>query len=578
MDKEKFAVALGYCKHRFGTFTVGFERIPLSNIRLEHLFLLPIRTIMAYLTHHGIFYRHIPWTFKKTQVQGQEDDVLTGLQNMPVDTAPPFSELAVYMSDLMTYLNALMANEAKSYEIMYTQFQRRRHQQFPLEASRLRDDLSKYNLLERAVAFAFDIYHVGDIKEHCSYKWMIFIHYLMWGKFPSKNSIGYDTEQCIKDLLQLNIDQDDEEPPDLRRLLSGPPHLMVSFLKNNYRAKRLYGASVDGACQGIHRLMTSGVVLQWYMEYSKKNDVDDHIRSGDLCQMLSTKGVLQPTTECQPQFSSAIVPVHTLADAEAGVTAVIRSGMSVALTPPKHFLHPDPTAQEYREYYNFPFDNSLLVAMKAAVKRLPYSPRVRLPCTYSMVLHIIQQNTQQHSSKDCFMLAVGVSMAYYLCLRASEYVSKTKVPNPESHQFDSRSVEFKCFSTNYLVPSSSMHSICWTSVDIIRFTIQHAKNIRRGHGVPIWFSTNENNADAIAFLQLVYLWSRISTRLPDDPFLSYRTDSGTLNCLVYTKVYEAIAHCATVFGFNPKWFRPHSHRDGSDAICGKVEQKVKICE
>ena len=38
------------------------------------------------------------------------------------------------------------------------------------------------------------------------------------------------------------------------------------------------------------------------------------------------------------------------------------------------------------------FDNSLLVAMKAAVKRIPYSPRVRLPCTYSMVLYIIQQN------------------------------------------------------------------------------------------------------------------------------------------------------------------------------------------
>jgi hypothetical protein len=96
----------------------------------------------------------------------------------------------------------------------------------------------------------------------------------------------------------------------------------------------------------------STVILQWYMKYSKKHNEDDHIRSGDLCQMLSTRGVLKPTTEGQPQFSSAIVPVHTLVDAEAGVTAVIRSGMSVALTPPKHFLHPDPTAQEYREYYN----------------------------------------------------------------------------------------------------------------------------------------------------------------------------------------------------------------------------------
>jgi len=212
------------------------------------------------------------------------------------------------------------------------------------------------------------------------------------------------------------------------------------------------------------------------------------------------------------------------------------------------------------------FDNSLLVAIKAAVKRLPYSPRVRLPCTYSMVLHIIQQNTQQHSSKHCFMLAVGVSMAYYLCLRASEYVSKTKVPNPESHQFDSRSVEFKCFGTNYLVPSSSMHSISWTSVEIIRFTIQHAKNIRRGHGVPIWFSTREPNADANAFLQLVYLWSRLSTRLPDDPFLSYRSGSGTLHCLLYTTVQNAIAQCATDFGFNPQWFKTHSLRMAAPTV------------
>jgi len=55
------------------------------------------------------------------------------------------------------------------------------------------------------------------------------------------------------------------------------------------------------------------------------------------------------------------------------------------------------------------FDNSLLVAMKASVKDLPYSPRVRLPCAYSMVLYIIQQNTQPQGNKDRFMLAVGAS-------------------------------------------------------------------------------------------------------------------------------------------------------------------------
>jgi len=88
---------------------------------------------------------------------------------------------------------------------------------------------------------------------------MVFIHYLLYGLYPPTQGEGYDTEQCIKALLKLNIDQNDEEPPDLRRLLSGPAHLMISILKTNYRAKRLYGASVDGACQGIHRLMISGV-------------------------------------------------------------------------------------------------------------------------------------------------------------------------------------------------------------------------------------------------------------------------------------------------------------------------------
>ena len=144
---------------------------------------------------------------------------------------------------------------------------------------------------------------------------------------------------------------------------------MISFLKNNYRAKRLYGTSVDGACQGIHRLMISGVVLQWYMEYSKKNDVDDNIRSGDLCHMLSTVGVLRPTQTQQPKFSSIIIPVHTLLTAEAGVLAVIRSGMSVALVPPKHFITSTPTSQEYREYYNSHIAAMTSTAVERAVQQ-----------------------------------------------------------------------------------------------------------------------------------------------------------------------------------------------------------------
>ena len=212
------------------------------------------------------------------------------------------------------------------------------------------------------------------------------------------------------------------------------------------------------------------------------------------------------------------------------------------------------------------FSHPLLTNMKTAVAKIPYSPRISLPCTYSMITHIIQQNTALGFTKDQFMLAVAVAMAYYLCLRASEYASKTKTPDPESHQFDSKSVEFKCFGSNILRPSTKLQTTRWKDVEVIRFTIQHAKNIKNGYGVPIWFSTIEDNADAVAFLQLVYLWSQMSKRQDDDPFLSYRTTGGTLHCLVYTTVHKAIAQCAIEFGFNPKWFKPHGVRKAAPTL------------
>jgi hypothetical protein len=161
------------------------------------------------------------------------------------------------------------------------------------------------------------------------------------------------------------------------------------------------------------------------------------------------------------------------------------------------------------------------------------------------------------------MLATGVSMAYHLCLRASEYVSKTKIPHPESHQFDSRSAEFQCSSIPQLVPSSSMINIPWTRVTLIKFTIQHAKNIRKGYGIPICFTTEGATGDALEFLQLVYLWAHMSTREPDDPFLSHRSREGHLSCLVYTQVHQAISKCAKDFGLNPAWFKPHCIRMAS---------------
>ena len=148
----------------------------------------------------------------------------------------------------------------------------------------------------------------------------------------------------------------------------------------------------------------------------------------------------------------------------------------------------------------------------------------------------------------------------------SKHASRTEIPDPESHQFDSKSVEFKFFDNNILVPSSNLLSTNWHNLDVIRFTIQHAINIKKGHDVPIWFSTQDPYEDAVAFLRLVYLWVCTSNRQPDDPFLSYRSSDKQLHCLVYETVHTVIARYASDFGLDPQWFKPHSIRMSAPTV------------
>jgi hypothetical protein len=176
------------------------------------------------------------------------------------------------------------------------------------------------------------------------------------------------------------------------------------------------------------------------------------------------------------------------------------------------------------------FDHCLILAAKAGVARRPYEPKVRLPCSYAMIQHIVQRNTKDGFTMDNLMLAVGVSMAYHLCLRISEYASKTKIPHPESHQFDFQSVEFQCSNKSTLIPSFTLRKISWYDIKLVKFTIQHAKNVRAGYGIPICFTTEDAADDALAFLQLVYLLAHLSERQPNDPFLSYRSRNGHLTC------------------------------------------------
>ena len=98
--------------------------------------------------------------------------------------------------------------------------------------------------------------------------------------------------------------------------------------------------------------MVAGVLMYWYMVYTGSSNIDDTIPSGILSYVLWAKGVLNPTEEAQPEFSSEFIPVYKLKTVSLAVRAVISAGVPVAVLPPKPILRQHTTNEEYQKYYN----------------------------------------------------------------------------------------------------------------------------------------------------------------------------------------------------------------------------------
>jgi hypothetical protein len=47
--------------------SVKFGDVPFSHVRVKHLLLLAIPTIIEYLLHHGISYQRLPWNVTTTK-------------------------------------------------------------------------------------------------------------------------------------------------------------------------------------------------------------------------------------------------------------------------------------------------------------------------------------------------------------------------------------------------------------------------------------------------------------------------------------------------------------------------------
>ena len=170
------------------------------------------------------------------------------------------------------------------------------------------------------------------------------------------------------------------------------------------------------------------------------------------------------------------------------------------------------------------FDNDLLRSVKQGIALLPApAHRVRLPCTLDMINYIVDRNIKVGATMSQVMLATGVYMGFFLCLRSSECISKTVVPLVDTHQFLSTDVQLVLHDEHYtLVNSNQIRHYEYKDFKTVQFSMQHAKNIRNDFGVPIWFSTHDNNNQPVPFVHLVYQWSKHSLRFDADPFLTFR--------------------------------------------------------
>ena len=88
-----------------------------------------------------------------------------------------------------------------------------------------------------------------------------------------------------------------------------------------------------------------------------------------------------------------------------------------------------------------------------------------------MINYIADRNTKVGASMSQVMLATGVNMDFFLCLRPSEYISKTVVPLVDTHQFLSTDVQFVLRDEQQytLINSNQIRNYEYTDFKTVKF-------------------------------------------------------------------------------------------------------------
>ena len=143
------------------------------------------------------------------------------------------------------------------------------------------------------------------------------------------------------------------------------------------------------------------------------------------------------------------------------------------------------------------FDNELLKSVKQGIAHM------------SAPVH------RSISSMHQVMLATGVYVAFFLCLRSSEYVSKTVVPLADTHLFMSTDVQFVLNDPQFtLINSNQIGTYAYEDLKTVKFSLLYAKNIRNDFGVPIWFSTHDktHSSNTVCTFDISMVEAFIETR------------------------------------------------------------------
>lgn len=218
------------------------------------------------------------------------------------------------------------------------------------------------------------------------------------------------------------------------------------------------------------------------------------------------------------------------------------------------------------------FDHASVTKLRHAIRSSPDNQPVirgrRLPYTLSMVRYAVTHNMSQGTTQH-HMIAIGLLLAFFCLLRASEYSATT---TDVHHAIRANAVEFSCALPNHseetLIPAWALRNtpgLSYKYVRVVRITVHSAKNIKIGKGVPIWFSAQPEAGSAekqLNFTKALYTWAMHTPLSADHQFCSFTTPEGVYQPLTYAMMQDTIKACAEAFGFDPDRFATHSLRIG----------------